>query len=115
MRRLRDLIDPDRVLGAHGDLDVPIGRIVTDSREVRADDVFVCLPGYRTEGGETRADRHDFIPVALERGAAALIVEREAPPLDAITVVRVADAWSAVADMSCRYFGHPSRSMLVAG
>ena len=43
---------------------------------VEPGDVFVCLPGYRTEGGETRADRHDFIPTALARGATALVVER---------------------------------------
>ena len=115
MRPLRDLIDPDRVLGASGDLGVPVGRIVTDSREIQAGDVFVCLPGYCAEGGETRADRHEFIPVAVERGAAALIVERDGATPDGVTVVRVADAWSVVADMSCRYFGHPSRSMLVAG
>jgi UDP-N-acetylmuramoyl-L-alanyl-D-glutamate--2,6-diaminopimelate ligase len=112
---LHDLIDPQWVLGAHGRLDVPIARIVTDSRQVSAGDLFVCLPGYRTEGGEVRADRHDFISVALQRGAAALLVERKIEPIPGVTVVRVADAWAAVAEVSCRYYGDPSRQLLVVG
>lgn len=112
---LQDLIDPERVLATRGRLDLPIAHVVTDSRQVSPGDLFVCLPGYRTEGGETRADRHDFISVALERGATALLVEREIEPIPGVTVVRVADAWAAVAEVSCRYYGDPSRQLLVVG
>ncbi len=115
MPLLRDLIDGEWVLSAHGPYDVPVARISTDSRQVEPGDLFVCLPGYVTEGGETRADRHNFIPMALERGAVALIVEREVPPIDGITVVRVADAWSTVAAVACRYYGHPSRQLTIVG
>jgi UDP-N-acetylmuramoyl-L-alanyl-D-glutamate--2,6-diaminopimelate ligase len=112
---LQELIDPQSVLAVHGRLDVPVARVVTDSRQVSPGDLFVCLPGYRTEGGEVRADRHDFIPVALERGATALLVEREIEPIPGVTVVRVVDAWAAVADVSCRYYRDPSRQLLVVG
>ncbi len=88
---------------------------MTDSREVAPGDLFGCLPGYRTEGGETRADRHDFIPAALAAGAAALVVERDVRPIDGVTVVRVADACEAVAKMACRYYGAPSQHLLVIG
>jgi UDP-N-acetylmuramoyl-L-alanyl-D-glutamate--2,6-diaminopimelate ligase len=113
--RLRELIHPSHLLGAHGSLDVAVTRIVTDSREVAPGDLFVCLPGYRTEGGETRADRHDFIPAALERGAAALLVQRDVGPIDGVTVVRVADAWSAVATAAARYHRHPAQALRVIG
>jgi UDP-N-acetylmuramoyl-L-alanyl-D-glutamate--2,6-diaminopimelate ligase len=113
--RLSDLIDVEQVLDVQGSLAIPIARLSTDSRDVAPGDVFVCLPGYRSEGGETRADRHDFIDVALARGAAALIVEREIRPIAGVTVVRVADAWLTVAEMARRYHGDPSRGMLVAG
>ena len=113
--RLRELVDPSQLRAVHGPLEVEVGRIVTDSREVAAGDLFVCLPGYRSEGGETRADRHDFIPAALERGAAALLVERDVDAIDGITVARVADAWSAVATAAARAFGHPSRALRVVG
>jgi UDP-N-acetylmuramoyl-L-alanyl-D-glutamate--2,6-diaminopimelate ligase len=113
--RLRELIDPSQVLDARGSLDIDIARISTDSREVTPGDLFVCLPGYRTEGGETRADRHEFIPQACARGAAALLVERDVGTLDGVTVVRVADAWHAVAIAAARFFGHPAQALRVVG
>ncbi|AMB60402.1 UDP-N-acetylmuramoyl-tripeptide--D-alanyl-D-alanine ligase [Microterricola viridarii] len=42
----------------------------TDSRDVRPGDVFVCKPGEFTDG-------HLFAPVAVEAGAALLIVDHE--------------------------------------
>src|SRR6187402_1032451 len=114
MPALRDLLPADRIVAVHGSLDMPVERVITDSREVRAGDVFVCLPGYRSEGGETRADRHDFIPAALERGAAALVVAR-APGMPAPTVVRVRDPWAVVAAMAAAYHGHPSRALTIVG
>jgi len=98
-----------------GDIETPVRAIVSDSRAVEAGDVFVCLPGYRAEGGEMRADRHDFIPMALERGATALVVERDVVVPRGIAVVRVRDAWSAIAAMACAFFDHPSRALTVIG
>src|SRR5205085_2699827 len=89
--------------------------IVADSRTVEPGDVFVCLPGYQTEGGERRADRHDFIPMALARGAAALVVDRYIVPPPGVTVARVSDAWSAIAAMACERFDHPSQALIVIG
>jgi UDP-N-acetylmuramoyl-tripeptide--D-alanyl-D-alanine ligase len=45
-------------------------RVTTDSRDVRAGDLFVCLRGERHDG-------HDFAAAALRAGAAAVVVERE--------------------------------------
>jgi UDP-N-acetylmuramoyl-L-alanyl-D-glutamate--2,6-diaminopimelate ligase len=115
MPLLGELLHTDETLNVRGSLSIPVGRIVTDSRAVEPGDVFVCLPGYRTEGGETRADRHDFVPIALERGAAALVVERDPGPIGNVTVARVGDAWAAVACMACRYFHDPSRKLRVVG
>ena len=112
---LRELIDPHHVIGTDGSLDLDIARIVTDSRQVQPGDLFVCLPGYRSEGGETRADRHEFIPAALQRGATALLVEREVGAIDGATVVRVRDAWSTLASAAARYYGHPARGLEVIG
>ncbi len=112
---LRALLADVEILGHHGPLDVEVRRLSTDSRLVEPGDAFVCLPGYRTEGGETRADRHDFIPVARERGAVAFVVERDVAPIAGATVVRVADAWSAIAATACRLYDHPSRALRLVG
>ena len=113
--RLRELVDPSQLRAVHGSLDVEVARIVTDSRDVAPGDLFVCLPGYRSAGGETRADRHDFISAALQRGAAALLVEREVAAIDGVTVARVVDAWAAVAVAAARACDHPSRALRVVG
>jgi len=115
MPPLRALLAPDRIVAVFGSLDVPVARLVTDSRQVAPGDVFVCLPGYQSEGGETRADRHDFIPAALARGAAALVVERDIAPPPGVTVVRVVDAWTTLAAMAAALHGHPSRGLQVVG
>ncbi len=46
------------------------GRVVIDSREVRAGDLFVALPGERADGA-------DFIPMALAAGAVGVVTSTE--------------------------------------
>ena len=48
----------------------PVSRIVTDSRDIRAGDVFFALAG-------ERFDAHDFVEDVLAAGAAAVVVSRE--------------------------------------
>ena len=70
--------------------DRPIRGASVDSRLVVPGEVFVALPGERTDG-------HAFLAEAVVRGAAALIVMRPAPDpegLGGVTVIRVADPTS---------------------
>jgi len=52
--------------------DVTVTRAAADSREVGEGHLFVALPG-------DRADGHDFVGQAFERGAAAAMVARDGP------------------------------------
>jgi UDP-N-acetylmuramoyl-tripeptide--D-alanyl-D-alanine ligase len=52
-----------------GDSELPVGDVLTDSRSLRAGDLFVALKGPRFDG-------HSFVAEVLERGAAGAIVER---------------------------------------
>ena len=72
--------------------DRPIRGGAVDSRVVQPGELFVALPGERTDG-------HRYLPDAAARGAAAMLVTR--PPDDVaalgdVTVVRVADALAAL-------------------
>ncbi len=98
-----------------GSLNVEVPAIVADSREVTPGSLFVCLPGYHTEGGEQRADRHEFIPDALSRGARALVVQREVHAPSGVTVVQVDDVWLALAELSSRFYRQPSQEMTLIG
>ena len=72
--------------------DRPIRGAAVDSRAILPGELFVALPGERTDG-------HEFIAEAVARGAAALLVTRPVPDpaaLGDLTVVRVADALAAL-------------------
>jgi len=115
LTRLGDLLRDLAFELRAGSVDVPVRSIASDSRTVEPGDVFVCLAGYRTEGGEVRADRHAFIPMAVERGATALVVEREVSAPPGVTVVRVADCWTAIAAMAGAFFDQPSLALKMIG
>ncbi len=66
--------------------DAEFAEVVLDSRQVRADDLFLALPG-------VRADGHDFVAAAAQAGAAGALVSRACNvPLPQILVADVAQA-----------------------
>ncbi len=86
--------------------DAEITGIAYDSRRVRPGDLFCAVRGIRYDG-------HAFCAEACERGAAALLVERRVPgPVPQVVVPSVREAMGPVAS---RFWGHPSRSLDVAG
>lgn len=52
--------------------DLVLTSAVTDSREAAPGALFICIPGSRVDG-------HDFVPVAVERGAAAVLASKDLP------------------------------------
>lgn len=63
--------------------DATLLRVVTDSREVQAGDLFVALKG-------DRFDAHDFVPAVLAKGAFAMVRE-DYPHAGEGSLIRVAD------------------------
>jgi UDP-N-acetylmuramoyl-tripeptide--D-alanyl-D-alanine ligase len=81
--------------------DIAIANICTDSRQVRAGDLYVALQGERFDG-------HDFIDAVAAKGAAAAIVS--APRASALPQLTVADTRKAlglIARMNRRRFRGP--------
>ncbi|MGH3010699.1 MAG: UDP-N-acetylmuramoyl-L-alanyl-D-glutamate--2,6-diaminopimelate ligase [Gaiellaceae bacterium] len=84
----------------------PVTDLAYDARRVTPGALFACVPG-------ERADGHDFAAQAAERGAVALLVERELD-LDIPQLV-VADARLGMALAADAFFGRPTRELEVAG
>jgi UDP-N-acetylmuramoyl-tripeptide--D-alanyl-D-alanine ligase len=71
------------------------GEVVTDSTKVKTGSIFVALKGERHDG-------HQFVPDALRRGAACVIVHRRVPKLafGASTAIKVGDTLKALGDLA---------------
>jgi murE/murF fusion protein len=72
-----------------------LGTVVTDSRVINRDGIFVALKG-------ENHDAHDYAPQAIENGASCLVVERRFTLPDGVNVcqVEVADTLQALGDLA---------------
>jgi UDP-N-acetylmuramoyl-L-alanyl-D-glutamate--2,6-diaminopimelate ligase len=94
---------PSEVIGGGP---VEIADLAYDTRRVSAGTVFFCVRGSRVDG-------HDLAWEAIERGAAALVVER---PLEVdvpqLLVPSVRESMAVAADA---FFGEPTKELELAG
>lgn len=104
----------DRLLAAlpaasvQGPSDLEIEALAAHHDAVRPGSLFVAVRGFRHDG-------HAFVPDAVRRGAAAVVVDREVASPPAVTVVRTADTRLALGLLSSAYHGHPSHELSVIG
>ena len=84
-----------------------VGRVTSDSRQLAPGDVFVAVRGRQVDG-------HAFVATAVQRGAAAVVVERAQPGL-AVPQLVVADAALALGLLVARRAGDPAARMTLVG
>ncbi|MCZ7658034.1 MAG: UDP-N-acetylmuramoyl-L-alanyl-D-glutamate--2,6-diaminopimelate ligase [Xanthobacteraceae bacterium] len=83
-----------------------VAGVAADSRKVKPGDLFVAIPG-------TRSDGLGFVPQALAAGAVAVAAERRPEALpDGVAFVRVANARQALACAAARV--HPRQPGIIA-
>ena len=104
--KLYELLKDVQVLETNLDLQMEIGLVTSDSRKVEHGSLFVALKGYAADG-------NDFIPMALEKGAVAIVTAHK--PQGNIPYVLVESDRAALAAISTNYFGHPAKSMTMIG
>ena len=105
--RLNELLADVPILRTTGPLHLEIANIRCDSRVVEPGDVFVALVGRDVDG-------HRFVPQAVARGAAALVLEREIPDL-AVPAAVVPNTRQALALMAAAYYGRPGSRLRMIG
>ena len=108
--RLDTLLRQTTVHAVHGSRETEVSELCVDSRRAKPGSLFVALSGTRLKG-------EDFIQEALAKGASVVVAERA----DALvgksgaTLVVVADARRALAELASAYYERPSEKLRVAG
>ena len=88
------------------DSGVEVTSLAFDDREVMPGTMFFCVPGFQRDG-------HNFAPMAVAAGAAALVVER---PLGlGVPEILVPSVRAAMGPAASRFNRDPSSSVKVAG
>ena len=99
--------------------DVAIKGICLDSRQVQPGDLFIAIKG-------ADADGTAFIPQAVERGAVAVLVEKDRHVAKlvedlidsscvSVPVIAIADLTGYVSDIAGIFYGQPSRALHIVG
>ena len=87
---------------------IEVTTLANDSRKVQEGSVFVCISGAVSDG-------HKYAHDVCEKGAAAVIVEKDVEVPEHVTVIKVSDTRYALALMSAAYFGYPAEKLKVIG
>ncbi len=91
--------------------DEPITGVTTDSHQVEPGNLFVAVAGYAADG-------HDFIAEAIQRGALAIVFEKESYAEvipDGVSAVRVTDSRRAAAEIAAQFWDYPSDDLVLVG
>lgn len=106
---LADLLQHIICLENSGNTGIEVTGIQFDSRKATQGTVFVATRGTATDG-------HDFIGMAIENGASAVICEAmpETQP-ENVTFIRVANSSDALGQMAAAWFGYPSSQLTLVG
>jgi UDP-N-acetylmuramoyl-L-alanyl-D-glutamate--2,6-diaminopimelate ligase len=102
LERVSAALGPTEVVNA---APVEVADLAYDVGDVRRGALFFCIPGSRVDG-------HRLAPAAVERGAAALVVERPLPV--AVPQLVVPSVRAAMGPAAATFFGDPSRELEVA-
>ena len=84
-----------------------LGGVSDDSRRVEPGELFVAVRGLRVDG-------HDFVPEAVDRGAAAVAVEA-AVPRPAVPQLLVEGGAASLASAAAWWYSDPSRELATVG
>lgn len=106
---LEELIRGIQTLQVAGSTDLQVTGVEIDSRRIVPGAMFIAMRGTVTDG-------HQYIPKALELGAASIVCE-EIPSVlaDGVTYIQVKDSEDVVGRIATRFFGDPTSKLELVG
>jgi UDP-N-acetylmuramoyl-L-alanyl-D-glutamate--2,6-diaminopimelate ligase len=109
MQELKDILYKVTINAVVGSTSVKVNAVHFDSRRISNNDVFVAIKGSVSDG-------HQFIDIAIESGAVAVVCEMLPDNLqNGITYIEVENASSALAFMAANYYKNPSENLKLVG
>jgi UDP-N-acetylmuramoyl-L-alanyl-D-glutamate--2,6-diaminopimelate ligase len=99
------------LLGVQGNYpSLQLQNLCIDSRQVHTGDLFIAIPGDKTDG-------RDYISQAIGNGAAAVLAQLpcELPFTPPVPVINVIDLKDSVAILAAAFYEHPARHMKMIG
>jgi UDP-N-acetylmuramoyl-L-alanyl-D-glutamate--2,6-diaminopimelate ligase len=106
--KLSDLLRDVPVRATHGDTNIDITAVTPDSRLIGKGALFVAIPGTAKDGTE-------FIPQAIEKGAAAIVTQTPTTDNRQLTTVLVEDPRAALALLAANFYGRPAGQLSLVG
>lgn len=106
---LQDILYKVQIRSVAGSTSIEVNSVQTDSRKVGPGAAFIAIRGYAADG-------HKFIPLAIEKGATAIICEKLPQEIkEGITYIQVTNSAHAAGLMAHNYYGQPSERVHLVG
>jgi len=105
--KLKDILKNVDVIGIRGSEDIEIKNIKYNSKNVEKGDIFAAIKGESLDG-------HNFIDDAIARGASAVIHQNNRI-IPQVTDIVVSDSRKALALISDKFYGSPSKNLKLIG
>ena len=88
--------------------DQDIQGISYDSRRTGKDFLFVCIPGFKTDG-------HQYVEQAVANGATMILAQHRVELPETVTILITGNTRQALAVAAANFYGHPSRKIHTVG
>ncbi|HJG89448.1 UDP-N-acetylmuramoyl-L-alanyl-D-glutamate--2,6-diaminopimelate ligase [Barnesiella viscericola] len=109
MKKVEELLSEIVVTERKGAVVNEVSGVESDSRQVKADYLFVAVRGVSVDG-------HTFIPQAIAQGARVVVCEEFPAELaDGVMYVKVDDSSIAFGLLASAWYGNPSRELTLVG
>jgi UDP-N-acetylmuramoyl-L-alanyl-D-glutamate--2,6-diaminopimelate ligase len=102
--KLRQLLKKIDYTLIKGNVEIDVCDIAYDSRNVCNNYLFIALIGNNVDG-------HDYIDMAIEKGAKVIIVCKDIEIFDDITVIRVDNTDKVLSRLSMNFFDNPNEKL----
>jgi len=110
-KKLKDVLQGLKLEVVEGPINLEIAGITTDSKTVKENFLFIAVKGSSYDG-------HDFIKEVIAKGAAAVIIEKDArQACDACnaTKIIVSDSRKSLAEAAHNFYGRPAEKARIIG